>query len=174
MRTGVAILALLSFACRQDMFDRPPKRPLGYTPMFANANSSRPSVPGTVPRDHGVTDELLENGTIAGVEADVAPFPIDLVLVRRGRERFNIDCSPCHGVLGDGQGMVVLRGFPQPPSFHSARLRAAPVGHFVRVMTNGFGTMYSYGDRVKPRDRWAIAGYIRALQLSQAGSGAVH
>ncbi len=157
-------------ACRHDMFDRFPKRPLGQSPHFADDNSSRPQADDTVPRDHPFTDELLENGTVAGVEANVAPFPIDINTIRRGQERFNIYCSPCHGVLADGNGMVVLRGFPQPPSFHSPRLRTAPIGHFVHVMTNGMGVMYSYRDRVDPRDRWAIAGYIRALQLSEANA----
>ena len=163
----VSVVTLLC-GCRHDMMDRGPKRPLGRSPMFADENASRPKVPDTYARDEGFTDELLENGTLGGVEANVAPFAIDLPAIERGQQRFNIDCSPCHGVLGDGNGMVVMRGFPQPPSFHSARLRAAPIGHFVHVMTNGFGVMYSYGDRVAPRDRWAIAGYIRALQLAES------
>ena len=166
MKRAVVIAAILLGACRYDMMDRPPKRPLGRSPMFADQNSSRPAIPDTYARDEGFTDELLENGTIGGVETNVAPIPIDPATIQRGQQRFNIYCSPCHGVLGDGTGMIAQRGFPQPPSFHSSELRAAPIGHFVHVMTNGFGMMYSYGDRVKPRDRWAIAGYIRALQAS--------
>jgi mono/diheme cytochrome c family protein len=88
----------------------------------------------------------------------------------RGRERYDIYCSPCHGATGDGNGIVIRRGFPTPPSYHIPRLRNAPAGHFFDVMTRGYGVMYSYASRVTPEDRWAIAAYIRALQLSQDGT----
>ena len=165
VKRAAFVLLILVCACRRDMFDRPPKRPNGYASHFADANASRPQVPDTYARDAAFTDELLDNGTIGDAEAAVAPFPITGDVIMRGRQRFDIDCSPCHGMLGDGNGMVAMRGFPHPPSFHSQRLRTAPIGHFVRVMNNGFGVMYSYGDRVKPRDRWAIAAYIRSLQV---------
>ena len=95
------------------------------------------------------------------------PPPLTLALLQRGQERFRIDCTPCHSELGDGNGMVVQRGFPHPPSYHIDRLRQAPTQHFYDVITNGYGAMYSFAARVAPDDRWAIAAYIRALQLSQ-------
>jgi len=98
--------------------------------------------------------------------------PVTLALLQRGQERFRIYCTPCHSELGDGHGMVVQRGFPAPPSYHSDRLRHAPVQHFFDVITNGYGAMYSFADRVQPADRWAIAAYIRALQRSQNVTGA--
>lgn len=103
----------------------------------------------------------------AGAEVDKFPFPITKEVLLRGQERFDIYCAPCHGRTGYGDGMVVRRGFSIPPSYHQARLRQAPVGHFFDVITNGFGAMYQYGDRITPEDRWAIIAYIRALQLSQ-------
>ncbi len=99
-------------------------------------------------------------------------MPVTRQSLARGRERFNIYCAVCHGATGDGNGMIVQRGFPQPPSFHDQRLRDAPAGHFVDVITNGYGVMYSYASRVAPEDRWAIAAYIRALQLSQHAASA--
>ncbi len=139
--------------------------------MFTDQNSSRPLVAGTV-QWKSSPDELLQNGTIGGVEANLAPFPATIDRIRRGREEFNIYCSPCHGILANGEGMIVRRGFPPPPTFHQPEFRKKPLGHFVNVARNGFGVMYSYGDRVKPEDRWAIAMYIRALQLSQNPGGA--
>jgi mono/diheme cytochrome c family protein len=106
----------------------------------------------------------------AGAEVDKFPFPITKEVLLRGQERFDIYCAPCHGRTGYGDGMVVRRGFSIPPSYHQARLRQAPVGHFFDVITNGFGAMYEYGDRITPEDRWAIIAYVRALQLSQLGT----
>ena len=97
----------------------------------------------------------------------IKPPPVSMALLRRGQERFRIDCTPCHSELGDGHGMIVQRGFPEPPSYHIARLRDAPTQHFYDVITHGYGAMYSFAGRVAPADRWAIAAYIRALQLSQ-------
>jgi mono/diheme cytochrome c family protein len=112
--------------------------------------------------------------TPAGVvpfDAHAEPAPeVNLALIQRGRERYTIYCEPCHSATGDGRGMIVLRGFPPPPSYHTDRLRAAPPQHFYDVITQGFGAMYSYAERVPPRDRWAIAAYIRALQRSQGAS----
>jgi mono/diheme cytochrome c family protein len=112
-------------------------------------------------------DEHLYAGKIAGQLADALPFPLTHQLLERGQQRFNIYCTPCHDHLGSGQGMIVRRGFSPPPSLHIERLRQAPPGHFFEVMTNGYGTMPKYSTQISTQDRWAIAAYIRALQLSQ-------
>jgi mono/diheme cytochrome c family protein len=104
---------------------------------------------------------------VNGVPVSAFPFPITRQVLERGRERYNIYCTPCHGYTGEGRGMIVQRGFPQPPSYHTDRLRQAPVGHLYDVISNGYGAMYSYAARISPEDRWAIVAYIRALQLSQ-------
>jgi cytochrome c len=124
-------------------------------------------VPGTVARGQLRIDDHLYKGKVDGKDADTFPFPITANDILRGQQRFNIYCTPCHDYTGSGRGMIVQRGFPQPPSLHIDRLRQAPVGHFFDVMTNGFGNMYSYAARVTPEDRWRIAAYIRALQLSE-------
>ena len=157
-----AALLLLPAGCRHDMYDRYAKRPDGFNGTFADENASRPRLPDTVTRDQLGTTAITE----ATNSMTSAPYPITMQVLQRGRERFNIDCSPCHGILGDGNGMVAMRGFPHPPNYHSDRLLRAPIGHFVYVMTNGYGVMFSYADRVSPRDRWAIAAYIRALQIA--------
>jgi len=163
---AAALLAGLS-GCRLDMHVQPKyvtEQPTGF---FADGRSERPVVPGTVARGHLQTDELLYTGMENGVESNRFPFPITRADLERGRERFNIYCTPCHDYTGNGNGMIVQRGLTHPPSYNIQRLRDAPVGHFVNVMTNGFGAMYSYGSRITPADRWRIAAYIRALQLSQ-------
>ena len=127
----------------------------------------------SVNRIPGISQELHQVGLdqpMAAEHAQGMPYPITRALLQRGRERFDIHCAPCHSPVGDGDGMIVRRGFPQPPSYHSARLRAAPDRHFYDVITRGYGIMYSYADRVAPEDRWAIVAYIRALQLSQYAS----
>jgi mono/diheme cytochrome c family protein len=111
-------------------------------------------------------DEQYYTGKIGTNLVTTFPMPVTMDLLARGRERFDINCSPCHGRTGEGNGMVARRGFPAPPTFHQDRLRTAPVGHFFEVMTHGYGVMYSYAEHVDPADRWAIAAYIRALQLS--------
>ncbi len=166
--TFLAVVALS--ACRNDMHVQPRYDPLAPTNFFADGRSERPAVPGTVARGELRTDELLYTGKINGQLADVFPFPITQKDLERGRERYNIYCTPCHDYTGSGRGTVVRRGFPPPPSFHVQRLVQAPVGHFFDVMTNGYGTMYSYAERVPVKDRWRIAAYIRALQLSQAST----
>jgi mono/diheme cytochrome c family protein len=113
-------------------------------------------------------------GGVVAFDAHAEPAPnVTLALIQRGRERYTIYCAPCHSPIGDGRGMIVSRGFPPPPSYHAERLRAAMPQHFYDVITQGFGAMYSYAERVPPRDRWAIVAYIRALQLSQGGAAAV-
>lgn len=149
------------------MHVQPKYKPLDPTSFFDDGRSERPVVPGTVARGHLQIDEQLYTGKVNGMLVDTFPFPITRQDLARGQERYNIFCSPCHGRLGDGQGMIVQRGFPPPPSYHQDRLRQAPVGHFFDVITNGYGRMYSYASRVSPEDRWKIIAYIRALQLSQ-------
>jgi len=156
--------------CRLDMHIQPKYLPDDPTNFFGDGRSERQPVPGTVARGHLRLDELLFTGKENGVVADEFPFPITPADLQRGREEFNIFCTPCHDYTGSGNGMIVQRGFPQPPSYHIDRLRTAPVGHFFEVMTNGFGRMYSYAARIAPEDRWRIAAYIRVLQLSQHAS----
>ncbi|MGH7495773.1 MAG: c-type cytochrome [bacterium] len=163
----VLAFCLLTTACRQDMHDQPRYEPLERSSFFSDQRASRPTVEGTVARGQLNLDEHLHTGKINGELAAVFPFPIDKNVLLRGQERFNIFCSPCHGRVGDGQGMIVQRGFRQPQSFHIQRLRESPPGYYFDVITNGFGAMYSYAARVPVEDRWAIAAYIRALQLSQ-------
>jgi mono/diheme cytochrome c family protein len=167
-----AALVFLCAGCRQDMHVQPRYNPYDATDFFEDGQSSRLPVAGTVPRGDLTMgpDELLLTGEVNGQIATAFPFPVTREVLDRGRERFNIYCAPCHGLSGDGDGMIVRRGFRPPPSFHSDRLRTAPVGHFFAVVTSGFGTMYPYGYRVPPRDRWDIIAYIRALQLSRQAS----
>jgi hypothetical protein len=164
--------ALLLTGCRLDMHEQPRYNPYAPSTFFADGRSERPPVDGTVARSDvmGGQDEVISTGMIDGREVDAFPFPVTRAVLDRGRERFNIYCTPCHGLGGDGDGVIVQRGFQQPPSYHIDRLRNAPVGHFFSVITNGFGAMYPYGYRILPRDRWAIIAYIRALQLSRQGS----
>jgi mono/diheme cytochrome c family protein len=149
------------------MHDQPKYIPLRESTFFTDARSARPIVEGTVARGQLHDDELLYTGKVNGQDAAVFPMRIDAAAMARGRERFNIYCSPCHGRTGQGDGMVVLRGYRRPPSFHQDRLRGAPVGHFFDVITNGFGAMPDYAAQIRPPDRWAIIAYLRALQLSE-------
>lgn len=164
---GLAAVVLMLFGCRLDMHLQPKYLPYQPTDFFGDGRSERPPVPGTVARGHLRIDELMFTGEENGVASNRFPFPITRADLERGRERYNIYCTPCHDYTGSGNGMIVQRGFPHPPSYHIQRLRDAPVGHFFEVMTNGFGAMYSYAARVTPQDRWRIAAYIRVLQLSQ-------
>ena len=154
-------------ACRQDMHDQPRYEPLEKSTFFADQRASRPAVEGTVARGQLHLDQHLYAGKIDGALATTFPMPVTKAVLLRGQERFNIFCAPCHSRVGDGRGMIVQRGFRQPESFHIPRLREAPPGYFFDVITNGFGAMYSYASRVPVEDRWAIAAFIRALQLSQ-------
>jgi mono/diheme cytochrome c family protein len=153
--------------CRQDMHDQPKYIPLRQSAFFNDERSARPLVEGTVARGQLRDDELMFTGKVNGQDATVFPLAVDAQVMAHGQERFNIYCSPCHGRTGQGDGMVVLRGYRRPPSFHQDRLRDAPVGHFFDVMTNGFGAMPDYAAQIKVQDRWAIVAYIRALQLSE-------
>ena len=159
--------SLGTFACRQDMHDQPRYKPFAATEFFGDGRSERPAVEGTVARGHLRLDKARYTGKVNGDDVAEFPFPITRVDLLRGQERFNINCSPCHSRIGDGNGMVVRRGFRQAASYHTDKLIKAPVGHFFDVMTNGFGAMPSYASHVEPDDRWRIAAYIRVLQLSE-------
>lgn len=164
----IALAALAAVGCRQDMHDQPRIEPLEASEFFDDGRASRPPVAGAVAVGELRADTHLYQGYVDGELADTFPFPVTREVVERGRQRFDIYCSPCHGRLGDGEGAVVQRGFPHPPTYHSVRLRNQPVGHFFNVITNGYGHMYSFYDRIQTEDRWAIVSYIRALQLSQS------
>jgi mono/diheme cytochrome c family protein len=168
---GLALAVVFS-GCRSEMYDQPRYKTYHASSFFDDGTSARPLVAGTVPRrdpgERGIAGALAFNtGKTAGKLAESLPFAVDRAVLTRGQDRFRVFCTPCHGELGNGRGMIVRRGFNPPPSFHSDELRKAPVGHFFDVMTRGYGTMYSYASRIPARDRWAIAAYIRALQLSQ-------
>lgn len=154
-------------ACHRDMYVQPYKRPLDASPLFPDRAASRPLVTHTVAQEDPATLGPAETGYDNGNLILDIPVPITAQTLARGQERFGIYCAECHGEDGYGKGMIVQRGFPPPPSFHTDRLRTAPAGHFFDVMTRGYGVMYSYASRVTPSDRWAITAYIRALQLSQ-------
>ncbi len=167
---AAALAVLVCAGCRLDMHVQPRYNPYDPTDFFGDGLSARQPVAGTVPRGDLTfgPDELLYTGKLNGQPSEAFPFPVTKEVVERGRERYDVFCSPCHGFTGDGDGMIVQRGFRHPPSFHEDRLKSAAAGHFFDVITNGFGVMYPYGYRVPPRDRWAIIAYIRALQLSRA------
>ena len=163
---AAAVLVLFSAACRQDMHDQPRYTALKPSPFFADGSSARSPVAGTVARGDLRDDELLYTGKQGEEPSTVFPFPVDDAVMERGRERFDIYCSPCHGRTGTGDGIVVQRGFTKPPSLVTDRLVEAPPGHFFEIITNGFGAMPDHAAQVRVRDRWAIIAYIRALQLA--------
>lgn len=157
MRWAILAIALIAASC-----DESQDTQIRYN-TFAASVQPWPSVSAAIPPPDGV----VAQGDLEAASAATNPPPATPQLLDRGRERFGIFCSPCHGLDGGADGIIVARGFPRPPSFHSARLRAAPAQLFFDTITNGYGAMYSYADRVPPTDRWAIIAYIRALQLSQ-------
>jgi len=163
----VPFVVVLAAGCRQDMHDQPKYQPLQQSDFFADGLSARPLVEGTVARGQLHDDELLYTGKVGGQFAAEFPFPVDAGVMARGKERFGIFCTPCHGQTGRGDGMVVRRGFRRAASFHTDRLRQEPPGYFFDVMTNGFGAMPDYRAQIPVEDRWAIVAYVRALQLSQ-------
>lgn len=151
--------ALAVAGCDQRMIDQPKDKADGASALFANGQVNRTPPPGTIARDAVFWDpQTAERPAMSPA------------LLQRGRERFDIFCAPCHSRTGDGDGMIVRRGMPPPPSLYAASLRDAPDRHLLEVITNGYGAMYGYGDRVPPADRWAIAAYIRALQLSRSAN----
>ncbi len=164
---ALAMLGLTLAGCRQDMHDQPKFVPLRASDFYPDKRSERPYPDGTVPAGEFQDNSPFYTGTANDAPIDYFPMQISAADLKRGQERFNIYCTPCHGRMGDGNGMIVQRGFRQPPSFHIDRLRTSPPGHFFDVMTHGFGAMPDYAMQVAPADRWRIAAYIRALQLSQ-------
>ncbi|HJP93780.1 MAG TPA: cytochrome c [Pyrinomonadaceae bacterium] len=152
------------------MATQPHVRPLQPSFQFSDRQSARPVVPGTIASGFTRTNHRIEMISSFDPNTDTLPFPLTAEVVERGRERFNIYCSVCHGETGEGYGVVVHRGFTKPASFFEDRLRKAPLGYFYDVTTNGYRTMASYAIQIEPKDRWAIAAYIRTLQSSQAAS----
>jgi len=164
---AISALCALSFAgcnntLRQDMANQPRQNPLSPSDFFADGRSERPVVENTVVRGSIQDDSLL-----VPKESNAFPLPLTVELLQRGQQRYGIYCTPCHGIQGDGMGMVAMRGMKHPPSYHQERLRNEPNGYLYDVITNGFGAMYGYSAQISPRDRWAIVAYLRALQLSR-------
>jgi hypothetical protein len=169
---ALLVLTALTVGCRQDMHIQPYYRPLAKSDFFHDDRSARQPVEGTVARGDLREDTYFYTGKIGTNDGDYMPFEVTADVLERGRQRYNITCTPCHGRVGDGDGFIVSRGLRRPPSFHIDRLRKLPIGYFFDVSTNGFGVMPDYAAQVTPRDRWCIAAYIRALQLSQNASAA--
>jgi mono/diheme cytochrome c family protein len=171
----LACFAVFVFAlvgCNTDMWVQPKHHPLDESKLFADGQSSRPLLTGTIARGNLREDGLYFTGIDNGKWADKIPVKVTRELLERGQERYDIYCTPCHGRVGDGKGMIAQRGFQlkRPVgNYHTDRLRKMPVGHFYDVITNGYGAMYSYASRIEPSDRWAIVAYIRALQVNQNG-----
>jgi len=178
---AASVLALAGCEkAKQDMYDQPRYKTYAPSPLFEDGASARPPVAGTEPRARGAFAD--SSGGRKGVDlvrrdaqaedAQTLPYPVDMTLLKRGQDRYMIYCMPCHSPAGDGDGLVVRRGFPPPPTYHQDRLRNAPDRHLYDVIAKGYGVMVPYGDRVEPADRWAIVAYIRALQLSQHAQAA--
>jgi mono/diheme cytochrome c family protein len=169
---AILLLIGVTAGCRIDMHMQPYYRTMSKSDFFADNRSARMPVEGAVARGDLHEDTYFYTGKIGNAPGEYLPFPVTKAILDRGRERFNINCTPCHGRVGDGNGFIPSRGFRRPPSYHIERLRNVPLGYFFDVMTNGFGVMPEYGTQVSARDRWCIAAYIRALQLSQNAASA--
>jgi cytochrome c553 len=168
---GLALLLVsLLTGCRQDMHNQPKYTPLRSSDFFPDGRSARAPVPGTVARGELRENTVFYTGKVGDQFATQFPMPVTLLMLERGQERYNIYCAPCHARTGNGFGVVVQRGYRRPVSFHDPRLRAAPPGYYFDVMTRGFGAMSDYAAQISPEERWAIAAYVRALQLSQHAS----
>jgi mono/diheme cytochrome c family protein len=165
-------VTLFVAGCRQDMHNQPKYKPLRASSFFPDGSSARPLVEGTVARGTLGEDEAFFTGKVGTQLMKELPFPVTKEVLDRGQQRYDIYCAPCHDRTGSGNGMVVQRGYRQPPSMHIDRLRNVENGHFFDVMTNGFGAMPDYKVQITPRDRWNIVAYIRALQLSQHATAA--
>lgn len=166
--SGAVLAAILFTGCYQKMGRMPAYDPYEQSDFYADKSSARPLVEGTVAHGTLKTDELLYTGKIGGQLANVMPFPVTQEVLDRGQERFNIYCSMCHGRTAEGDGMIVRRGYKQPPSFYSEAVTSQPLGFYFDTITNGFGVMPSYAPQVPVNDRWAIIAYIKALQLSRS------
>ena len=164
---GSLLSVLVLAGCRQDMHNQPKMVPQRGSTIFADGRSVRPQVANTVARSQGHEDTYFFTGMVGNKEGDGMPLPVTMALLQRGEERYNIYCTACHSRVGNGDGMIVQRGYRPAGNFHTDRLRNAPLGHFFAVMTNGYGAMPDYAAQLTPEDRWAVAAYIRALQLSQ-------
>lgn len=154
-------------ACRHDMQDQPRYKPLRASRFFPDERSSRPIPPGTIARDELNDVDILHTGLANGIFTTVYPMPITRKLLLHGQERYNIYCTPCHGFLGDGNGMIAKRGFKWPANLNTDRLRNAPPGYLFQVITNGYGSMPAYKQQIPAEDRWAILAYVHALQVSR-------
>lgn len=163
-------LVVFVSACRQDMHNQPKYVPYRSSEFFKDGLSERQQVVGTVARDELHEDTYFYSGKVNGKEGDVFPFPITEAIMERGRERFDIYCSPCHSRVGDGNGMIVKRGYRQAINFHDPKVVSETVGHYYDIISHGFGAMPDYAAQIAPPDRWAIAAYIRALQYAQNGT----
>jgi mono/diheme cytochrome c family protein len=164
---SILALAVVLGACGRNMADQPSVRAQQPSPFFADGVGGRPLIAGTVSRERGGIDPAFFSGQDADGLMTELPFELTLAVVQRGKERYDVYCAVCHGYTGEGDGMIVQRGFPQPASFQQQRLLDAPVGYYVSAITNGFGRMFPYASRIPAEDRWAIAAYVKALQLSQ-------
>ena len=159
---AASFLFLSGCQLKQDMAHQPKARPLSPTEFFADGRSERPLLENTVARG-----ALSDDALFVPKDSNDFPLPVNQELLERGQERYQIFCTPCHGLQGDGNGLIVMRGMKQPPSYHQDRLRQVPNGYLYDVVTNGFGAMLGYSAQIPPRDRWAIIAYVRALQLSR-------
>jgi mono/diheme cytochrome c family protein len=160
-------LCLLLVACHVDMYDQPRYKPNQTSAFFSDQRAMRPPVENTVAMGSFDPDSPLLTGKVNGELATDLPMELTAELLERGRTRYNAYCAPCHGLAGDGNGVIAYRGPMQVPSLHQDRLRTVAIGYFFDVITNGINRMYSYAARIPPEDRWAVAAYVRALQLSQ-------
>lgn len=158
---------LLMAGCRQDMHNQPKFYPQRGSDFYADGRSVRPQVENTVARNQMHENAYFYTGFINGKEGDRLPFAVNMQVMQRGQERYNVFCTPCHSRVGNGAGMIVQRGYAAAGNFHTARLEAAPLGHFFNVISNGYGAMPDYSAQLTPQDRWAVVAYVRALQLSQ-------
>jgi mono/diheme cytochrome c family protein len=164
---GIAFAGCSEELLRQDMANQPKAMPQSGSDFFADGRSGRPLIENTVARGSIANDEL-----VIAKDSNAFPLPVNEALLERGEARYRIYCAPCHGLQGDGNGIIALRGMKHPPSYHIDRLRQSPNGYYYDVIANGFGAMYGYSAQIPPRDRWAIIAYIRALQLSRHAKAA--